>query len=302
MKEYLENCRLCPRKCGVNRMAGETGYCRAGEKLAVSSTCVHLGEEPVLTGTEGVGNIFLSGCNLNCVFCQNWQISQLSPKPEDFVSTQWLAEQMLKFQKMGLPSVGFVSPTHFVPQIVEAIELAQNKGFNLPLIYNSNAYDSLEVIKQLDGIFDIYLPDFKYGSNEEAEKYSSAPGYVETATDVIREMFRQVGELHIGKNSAADRGVLVRHLVLPNDLSSTRNVMKILSEKISPDISISLMAQYNPLYKAKEYPLLSRALRPVEYRKALYYLEEFDLNKGWIQRMSSPWNYVPDFDKTDPFK
>ena len=302
LTERLRSCDICPRNCGIDRISGETGFCGAGAELAISSSCVHLGEEPVLVAGRGVGNFFLSGCNLRCVFCQNWQISQRPIPPSDITSPEALAAQMMRFQEMGLPSVGFVSPTHFIPQIVQAIEIAACSGLTLPLIHNSNAYDSVDVIRLLDGIFDIYLPDFKYASNEAAEKYSSAPGYVENAIAVHREMFRQVGELTVDETGAACQGVLVRHLVLPANQSQSGEVLGILAREVSPSIAVSLMAQYYPTHRAREFPLIARGLWQEEYLLAETKLEELGLTEGWVQSWRhSPRNYLPDFDGDAPF-
>ncbi|MBN1433166.1 hypothetical protein JW921_00285, partial [Candidatus Fermentibacterales bacterium] len=231
------------------------------------------------------------------------QISQ-RPIPElDLTTPGRVADTMLRFQSMGLPSVGFVSPTHFLPQIVQAIEIAASKGLTLPLIHNSNAYDSVEAIRLLDGIFDIYLPDFKYASNEAAQRYSSAPGYVENAIAVHREMFGQVGELTVDASGAAVRGVLVRHLVLPANQAQSEQVLRILVEDVSPRIAVSLMAQYHPTHRAGEFPLIARSLWKGEYELAEAALEELGLRTGWVQSWRhSPRNYLPDFDDDAPFK
>ena len=300
--ERLRECDLCPRRCGIDRLAGETGFCEAGARLAISSTCVHLGEEPALVAGRGVGNFFVSGCNLRCVFCQNWQISQRPIPRSDLTTPEEVADRMLQFQRMGLPAIGFVSPTHFVPQIARAIEIAASRGLRLPLIHNGNAYDSVEVIRLLDGIFDIYLPDFKYASNQAAERYSSAPGYVENAIAVHREMFRQVGELTVDADGAAIRGVLVRHLVLPADQARSEEVLELLAREVSPRIAISLMAQYHPAHRASEFPLIARRIWREEYELAEARMEELGLARGWIQSWRhSPDNYLPDFDEESPF-
>lgn len=298
-RDLLRSCRLCPRRCGVDRLAGATGWCGARGGLEVASVVVHTGEEPVLGGTAGVGNVFLAHCNLACVFCQNHQISQTSKRfpmePAD------LARRILDLQSAGCPTIGFVSPSHYVPQILEALVIAVRLGLDRPLIYNSNAYDNVETLELLEGIFDIYLPDFKYGGDREARAFSDAPGYVETALAATREMFRQTGPLETGPGDTAVRGVLVRHLVLPNDISRTREALLLLAREVSPDVSISLMSQYNPMHRASEHLLLSRRLREREYRAALKAFEEAGLTHGYMQDMSSPGEYIPDFTRDHPF-
>lgn len=268
--------------------------------LEVASVVVHRGEEPVLGGSAGVGNVFLAHCNLACVFCQNHQISQTTKRfpvePAD------LAQRLLDLQYAGCPTIGFVSPSHYVPQILEALAAAVRRGLDRPLIYNSNGYDSVETLELLDGIFDIYLPDFKYGGDEEALALSGAPRYVTAALAATREMFRQAGPLETGPGGTAVKGVLVRHLVLPNDMSRTREALLLLAREVSPDVSVSLMSQYLPMHRASENPLLSRRLREREYEAALEALEEAGLREGFVQDpMSSPDEYLPDFDRPHPF-
>jgi putative pyruvate formate lyase activating enzyme len=296
----LSSCTLCAHACGVDRLSGETGACGAGNEMVVSSVCVHMGEEPVLMGRGGVGNVFLSGCNLSCVFCQNWQISQAG---EGRVMTpQHLADQLLRLQDRGCPTLGFVTPTHFVPWIVMAVADALDRGLERPLIYNTNAYDSLWMLEKLEGIFRIYLPDFKYWGEEESVEYSGAPGYPAVAREAIREMWRQVGRLEVNADGVATGGLLVRHLVLPNDLAGSREVLRFLAREISPEVSVSLLAQYNPVYRASEYPLLSRRLRAGEYEAAMAVLEDEGIGSGWVQdREESPDSMMPDFDRPDPF-
>lgn len=299
-KELLRSCRLCPRSCGVDRLAGVTGWCGAGAVLEVASVVVHRGEEPVLGGSAGVGNVFLAHCNLACVFCQNHQISQTTKRfpvePAD------LAQRLLDLQYAGCPTIGFVSPSHYVPQILEALAAAVRRGLDRPLIYNSNGYDSVETLELLDGIFDIYLPDFKYGGDEEALALSGAPRYVTAALAATREMFRQAGPLETGPGGTAVKGVLVRHLVLPNDMSRTREALLLLAREVSPDVSVSLMSQYLPMHRASENPLISRRLREREYEAALEALEEAGLREGFVQDpVSSPDEYLPDFDRPHPF-
>ncbi len=296
LRQHLEKCRLCPRMCEVNRIKGERGFCGAGVTLEVASFCAHMGEEPVLTGKSGVGNIFLGRCNLRCVFCQNHSISQ----PEGTVPASWgktpeeVAEMLLDFQERGCKTVGFVTPTHYAPQIFEAVALAAEKGLSIPLIYNSSGYDSIELLKMLDGLVDIYLPDFKYWDSDYAEKYSAASDYPETARKAVLEMHRQVGQLQTDSDGVALRGLIIRLLVLPNGISGSEKVLRFIASEIGKDTFVSLMSQYNPMHHAKDYPLLSRKLKPYEYSEIENVLLSLGFEYGWTQDpVTSPDNYLP---------
>ncbi len=299
LKGMMSPCRLCPRRCGADRAGGETGFCNAGAALEVASVVIHGGEEPVLGGETGVGNVFLAHCNLRCRFCQNIQISQTDRRFP--MEPARLASKLLELQEAGCPTLGFVSPTHFVPGIAEAVALAAEAGMDRPLVYNSNGYDSVEVLKLLEGIFDIYLPDFKYWGEEEAVRCSDAPGYPAAAVEALREMYRQTGLLRTDSRGIAERGLIVRHLVLPNDLSGTRGVLEAIARELSPQVAISLMSQYNPLHGAMDDPLLSRRLREREYLSAAAVLEELGFTEGWTQDWKeSPAAWLPDFDRDGP--
>ena len=299
LNELLFECRLCGRRCGVNRLAGETGYCGAGKHLEVASSCLHRGEEPVLTGGFGVGNIFLGRCNMKCVFCQNHSISQ----PDGSVPSDWrcrtdrVAEILLQFQKQGCPTAGFVSPTHYVPQIFEALSLATESGFRLPVIYNTNGYDSPELLSLLDGIVDIYLPDFKYWNSEYGSIYSDAQDYPQAARKTIREMYRQVGNLRTDSAGTALRGLIIRLLVLPGGIAGTGDVLRFIADELGNDVFISLMSQYYPAHNAPGFPPLSRKLRPEEYSEVVEILEELGFENGWVQDpVTSPDSYLPGID------
>ncbi len=301
LRQHLEKCRLCPRNCEVNRIAGERGFCGAGVTLEVATSCAHMGEEPVLTGKSGVGNIFLGRCNLCCVFCQNNSISQ----PAGTVSENWgktpekVAETLLNFQERGCKTVGFVSPTHYAPQIFEAVAIAAEKGLRIPLIYNSSGYDSPELLKLLDGLVDIYLPDFKYWDSAYAEKYSAAADYPETARQTVLEMHRQVGRLRTDSDGVALSGLIIRLLVLPNGISGSEKVLRFIAENIGNDTFVSLMSQYNPMHHAKDHPLLSRTLKPQEYSEIEKVLLSLGFENGWTQDpVTSPDNYLPGADFT----
>lgn len=263
----LESCEICPRHCRVNRLKDERGFCRIGRLARVYSHSPHFGEEPPLVGTQGSGTIFFSGCNLACVFCQNYEISQMDQGQE--VSADALARMMLSLQRTGCHNINFVSPSHVVPQILEALVLAREGGLKVPLVYNSGGYDSVKTLRLLEGIFDIYMPDMKYGFDEMAMKYSHAPGYTEHARAAIREMHRQVGDLKLDEQDIAQRGLLVRHLVLPGGLAGTAEVVRFLSEEISKNTYLNVMDQYHPEYNACSSPELDRRITLKEYRDAV---------------------------------
>ncbi|MBM2838112.1 MAG: Radical domain protein, partial [Deltaproteobacteria bacterium] len=298
----LRNCTLCPRDCRVDRTAGRLGYCRSGYLPIISSYCAHHGEEPVLSGRKGSGTIFFGNCNLRCVFCQNHQISQPACSlKEKEVGFETLADMMLELQSLGCHNINFVSPSHFAAQIVRAVDIAASKGLMIPLVYNTNGYDSLDTLRLLEGIIDIYLPDIKYSDDNAALEYSKVGDYVEHSRAAILEMKRQVGDLVIDSEGIAQRGLIVRHLVLPNDLAGSRESLRFISEKVGKETYISVMSQYFPTHKAAEYPLISRPISFSEYEKALEWLDSFGLENGWMQEHSSRDFYQPDFDKDKPF-
>ena len=279
--KLLSSCEVCPRKCGVNRLEGKKGFCRSSEEVIVSSYNAHFGEEPPLSGNFGSGTIFFTNCNLKCVYCQNYPISQLGNGNK--VSLSELIKVMLALQKRKCHNINLVTPTHFVPQIIKSIKTAAKMGLDIPIVYNTSGYESVGALKLLDGIVDIYLPDARYADNEVARKYSSAPNYFGIVKKALREMHLQVGDLAVGKNGIARSGLIVRHLVLPEDLSGTKKIMHFIAREISPHTYISLMAQYFPAYQAGQFPLLSRRINGGEYRKALEAFKEEGLENGWFQ-------------------
>ena len=265
---HLEDCDLCARYCHVNRRETIRGaVCRTGERAVVYSHGPHHGEEDVLRGWRGSGTIFFSWCNLRCVFCQNWEISWKGRGHE--VSAGELAAMMVELQEMGCHNVNFVSPSHVVAQIISAVAIAAEKGLRLPLVYNTGGYDSLEALRLLDGVVDIYMPDMKYGDSALAKRYSHIKDYVRFNRAAVREMHRQVGDLQVDTEGLARRGLLVRHLILPNGIAGTEQVLKFLAEEISPNTYINLMDQYRPCYRASDYPELDRPITVAEYREAL---------------------------------
>lgn len=274
----LESCEICPRHCKVNRLKDEKGFCRMGRNALIYSYSPHFGEEPPLVGKHGSGTIFFSGCNLGCVFCQNYEISQMHQGQE--IPAKALARTMLRLQDLGCHNINFVTPPHFVPQILEALVPAREMGLNIPLVYNSGGYDRVETIQLLNGIFDIYMPDAKYGSDEMASRYSNAPRYTHYMKTSVQEMHSQVGDLVIDDDGIAVRGLLVRHLVLPDDIAGTAEIVRFLLEKISKNTYLNIMAQYRPEYNACSYPELDRQITPKEYRDAIRIAADAGLTRG----------------------
>ena len=295
-EKLLNACTICPRNCLTNRIENEFGKCLSGYLPVVSSYTPHFGEEPVLSGTKGAGNIFFGNCNLKCVFCQNHEISQnWKTESVNEVSFERLADIMIELQDKGCHNIGLVSPTHFSAQILKSIYIAIEKGLHLPIIYNTNGYDSVEMIKLYEGVIDIYLPDFKYGNDEYAKKYSKVDDYFEKAKLAIKEMYRQVGHQLTYEENVVVRGLIIRHLVLPNDLAETENVLKYIASELSPDIHLSVMAQYYPTFMSNRDILIDRPIRESEYDRVLGLLDKYNLNNGWTQEMESIETYRPDF-------
>ncbi len=298
----LAACDLCPRLCGVDRRR-QVGACGVGAAARLAVAIVHRGEEPPISGTRGAGALFVGGCNLRCSYCQNAQISQdphhaLAPA----VSAAELAEAMLRLQAAGAHNIDWVSPTHVLPQLVAALELAAARGLRLPLVYNTNGYERVETLRELAGIVDLYLPDFKYWSARAGEKASGVPDYPARAAAAIAEMARQVGPLQCGSDGVARKGLIVRHLVLPGGVSGTPHVLRFVAEALPPGVAVSLMAQYEPLHRAADWPVLSRRLSTAEYERALAALDACGLDTGWVQDLAaSPEHYRPDFRLDRPF-
>lgn len=277
----LECCSICPRKCKVNRLKDKRGFCKTGLKPMACSFMAHHGEEPPISGTKGSGTIFFANCNMGCVYCQNYEFSQLGQGRE--ISSEELAGFMLELQKLGCHNINLVTPTHVMPQILRALKIAISKGLNIPLIYNTGGYELPEIIELLDGIIDIYLPDMRYADEEMSIKYSCAPDYPRYNKESVKEMHKQVGIARIDNEGIIKSGVVVRHLVLPNNISGTEEIMKFIAQQLSPDTYISLMSQYLPYYKAPEFKDLSRRLNKEEYEEAGGIMEKYGLFNGWIQ-------------------
>jgi putative pyruvate formate lyase activating enzyme len=275
--DSLKSCDICPRKCGVDRIKGEKGYCNLGTKAMISSYGPHFGEESVLVGTNGSGTIFFTSCNLSCVFCQNYEISHLREGEE--ISEEGLASVMIKLQNMGCHNVNLVSPTSHIPAIVKATKIARNIGLKIPLVYNTNSYDSVETLALLDGIIDIYMPDFKYSDDTLAKKYSDAPDYFGITKSAITEMQRQVGNLVTDENKIALKGLIIRHLIMPEGIAGTEKIVEFIVKKISTNAFLNIMDQYHPCFEAFKYPQISRRVTVKEYRDAILLAQRYGLKR-----------------------
>ena len=299
LETRLASCDICPRECYVNRLENEHGFCHSGYLPIVSAVCDHHGEEPAISGSRGTGAIFFGNCNMRCIYCQNHQISQdpghQSSKEMDF---RTLAQRMIYLQdELGCHNISFISPSHFVPQLVRAVLEAVLMGLRVPIVYNTNAYDSMTSLQSLDGIVDVYLPDLRYASDTWAAELSHTADYVLRARQAILEMYRQVGdELILDNSGLAQRGLIVRHLILPNGLAGSRDSLAWLAKEVSPKVTVSIMSQYYPTYLASQIPQLRRKISASEYRAVLKLLDELAIENGWIQEMDAAENYLPHFE------
>ncbi|MFA5051858.1 MAG: radical SAM protein [Patescibacteria group bacterium] len=300
-QKKLAACDLCPRQCRADRTNGQTGFCGAADRMIISHIGLHHGEEPPLSGTRGSGAVFFTYCNLHCCYCQNWQISHPpASAPQHEYTPHALAAEMVKLQKQGAHNINLVSPSHYVPQIIASLHHAILGGLEIPIIYNTNGYDSVETLRLLDGIIDIYLPDLKYAHDAMAKKYSQAINYALYNQSAIKEMYRQVGRLKLDAYGIATQGLIVRHLVLPGNIAGSQASLEFLAG-LSPDIHLSLMSQYRPEYRATRYPELNRKINSTEYDKALANAEHLGLSNGWRQEFESNEMLFPDFEKSRPF-
>jgi len=309
LERLLERCTVCPRDCFNNRLENEIAACYSGRLPIVSSYTAHFGEEPPLVGTRGAGNIFFGNCNLRCVYCQNYQISQTHKEQlKNEITHERLAEIMLELQERGCHNVNFVSPTHFAPQMARAILIAAQKGLHLPVVYNTNAYDAVPVLELLDNVVDVYLPDLKYADDESGYVYSKVRGYKEHSRKALQEMYRQTGpDLVFDGDGLLKRGLVIRLLVLPNDVACVQESIEWIRDELSPRVAISLMAQYYPTHQAatnNRFVLLSRRIRESEWMKATAALETLGMEEGWLQDFDgAAYYYRPDFsDAEKPFK
>ena len=295
MLKELENCTICPHQCGANRNKGQLGRCKAKDTVKIALYSIHFFEEPCISGEKGSGTIFFSNCNLNCIYCQNYEISQLG-KGKEYTIEQ-LADIMLKQQNLGVANIELVTPTSYVPQIIEAIKIAKKNGLNIPIVYNTNSYEKIETLKMLDGYIDIYLPDLKYADDKLGKKYSNINQYFEIATKAIQEMRRQVGTAIFDSNGMMKKGVIIRHLVLPNYIENSKKVLKWLKENIHPEDYISVMAQYFPTYLAKQDKFINRKLTTKEWEEIENYIDKLDFKNGFIQELGEhEEEYVPKWD------
>ena len=302
--EIYRECRVCPHACGVDRTQGETGFCGQTDLLRVSSSVRHFGEEPPLVGQGGVGNLFVTSCNMRCDYCQNFQISQQWKNPLDTLSPKHsyedVARQMVRLQEEGVHFIGWISPSHVVPGLLQSLCIARKMGLKIPIIYNTNAYDSLSSLKLLDGVVDIYLPDLKYAHSSTAKEISHIKEYPEFSRQAVQEMYRQVGPLVLGEDGLAERGLLVRHLILPEDLAGTWETLCFVALELSPSVPLSLMSQYRPVHKARSS--LSREITSEEYEKAIAMARDLGFENLYLQSMEAAVHNLPDFDNTDnPF-
>ena len=290
--QQLNSCTLCPHNCKINRQEGKIGRCKATNQAKIALYSIHKFEEPCISGENGSGTVFFSNCNLNCIFCQNYEISQQGKGKE--ISTDELANIFLKQQERKAENINLVTPTSYVPQIIEAIKIAKNKGLKLPIVYNTNSYENIETIKMLEGYVDIYLPDLKYADNLLAKKLSHIDHYFETATQAIKEMYKQVGKPTLNEKGIMQKGMIIRHLVLPNYIENSKNVLNWIHKNMPKEIYVSIMAQYFPTYKAKENEKLNRKLTKEEWNEILKYIDTLEIQNGYIQELGDhEEEYVP---------
>ena len=293
--QELEKCKICPHNCGVNRLNGNIGRCKSNGNIKLAMASIHNFEEPYISGENGSGTVFFSNCNMNCVFCQNYKISQQGLGRE--ISIEELAEIFIDEQNKNAENINLVTPTMYVYHIIEAVKIAKNKGLKIPIVYNSNGYENVETIKKLDGYIDIYLPDLKYYDDDLAFKYSGVKNYFENATSAIKEMYNQVGSPVLDENGMMKKGLIIRHLVLPNNLQNSKDVLKWINDNIDKSVFVSVMAQYFPTNRAKEFPEINRKLTKEEYEEIENYLYSLDLDNGYIQELGEhEEEYVPDFE------
>ena len=289
--KILEKCAICPHNCGINRLNNQIGRCKSKDTVKVALYSTHNFEEPCISGKKGSGTVFFSNCNMNCVFCQNYEISQQGKGKE--ISIEELADIFIKQQEKDVENINLVTPTSYVPQIIEAIKIARKNGLKLPIVYNTNGYEKVETLKMLEGYVDIYLPDFKYSDNDLGKRLSKVDNYFEIVTEALKEMYRQTGKAVFNGEGIMQKGMIIRHLVLPNHILNSRRVLKWINENMH-DVYVSVMAQYFPTYKAKEIDDINRKLTKEEYEQIENYLYRLDLENGYIQELGEhEEEYVP---------
>jgi putative pyruvate formate lyase activating enzyme len=302
--EELRECSICPRDCHADRTSSHLGYCQAGIGFAVDSIFPHQGEEPVLSGPRGICNLFFNHCNMQCSYCQNHQISEnLSPVARDYDDLISIIKQVEAILATGVRLVGFVSPSHFIPQMKVIINTLKARRHDPVFVFNTNGYDRVETIRQLDGVIQVFLPDLKYMDNQLAAKYSDTPNYVEHATAAIREMFRQKGSsIRLDKEGVIESGMIIRHLLLPGEVENSKAVLRFIAEELLPSVHVSLMSQYYPTHRVSSHPTLGRTVTKSEYDEVLLEFERLGFYRGWLQELTSAHHYRPDFLSDRPFR
>jgi putative pyruvate formate lyase activating enzyme len=300
----LENCTLCPRNCHADRLSGREGFCKSDASFSIASICIHKGEEPAISGSGGICNIFFSNCNLQCIYCQNHQISDNRiSRTFHRLELEDVIRQVTAILDQGINRVGFVSPSHFIPQVKVIISIIEAMGYKPAWVYNSNGYDKAETLRTLEGIIDVYLPDFKYMDTDLGWRYSGARDYPDHASKALKEMFRQKGSaLIMDEEDTAGSGIIVRHLVLPGHVQNSLDVMRFLAGEISPRLHVSLMAQYYPTKQVSNHPRLGRGLYESEYQQVVEEMDKLGMYNGWIQEFESSDFYRPDFNRSHPFE
>jgi putative pyruvate formate lyase activating enzyme len=301
LADRLTACECCPRGCGIDRERGELGFCRIGSRAQVCHAGLHSGEEPPISGTRGSGTVFFAGCNLRCAFCQNHQISQdFRPDHTRALDADGLAFEMLRLEEKGAHNINLVSPSHVIYQAAGAVHAARGRGLRVPVVYNSNGYDSVDALRQIRGLVDVYLPDIKYVDNALGRRLSGVGDYADVVPGVLQEMLDQVGDLQMGADGLAVRGLLVRHLVLPGYLDNSRGCLRFLAD-LSPNVFVSIMSQYSPQHRAADYPEINRRLTKGEYDEIIDYALDLGLENAFVQELESQDHYLPDFDLAQPF-
>lgn len=297
----LENCKLCKRECSINRLKGELGFCAATDKIKIAKASLHFWEEPPISGSNGSGTIFFSHCNFKCVFCQNYDISQEYNGAN--ISIERLSEIFLELEQKGANNINLVTPTSYVPQIIAALDIARNNGLTLPILYNTNGFDTLDTIKLLDGYIDVYLPDYKYFDDKYAIKYSKVSGYKDNLLPILKEMFRQTGNALFDENGRITKGVIIRHLLLPGLLFDSKKIIDSIYNTFGDNVYISIMNQYTPMFNASNYPEINKSVNPKLYNALIDYASELGVKNGFIQESSSSTEYfIPKFNLDGVFK
>lgn len=297
MLNMLNSCKLCPRNCGINRLEGAMGFCKSGRNVKVARVSLHQWEEPCISGTDGSGTVFFSNCNLQCSFCQNYKISTEGIGKE--ISIERLSEIFLEQQQKGAHNINLVTPTHYVPQIIEALKIAKSKGLSLPIIYNTNSYENIETLKSLEGYVDVYLPDLKYFNDKYSCKYSNSPNYFNHATKAIEEMFSQVGEFKINSKGLIEKGVIIRHLMLPGLLFDSKKIIDYVHDTFGNSVYLSIMNQYTPMPQINNHTEINKPLNPKHYDSIINYCITLGIKNAFIQEDETcSESFIPDFDLT----